>query len=271
MMDMNSLTAEQVNALFYDASVPEDFWEGELDFYRELLVPSALIKTHGVLELGCGTGRICLALAREGITFTGLDLSEELLQVARSKSVDMRNMQWVQGDMQTFELGTRYGCVLIPAHSFQFMLSPEDQMQCLRQIKKHLMPGGLVVIHLDPPAIDWMADLVGPRQQACETGSILTHTATGGRFRQTAEWTYEPSTQTFTCRNDWHRVDESGNILQTWHRSPMRFHSFFRYEMEHLLKRAGFSVEALWGDFHRNEFGDGSPHAIWIAMPAEES
>ncbi len=268
---MEAITAEEINAQFYDASVPENFWEGEADFYREMLAQSPLVKTHGVLELACGTGRISLALSRQGIHMTGLDLSAEMLEIARTKSAGMPNVGWVQGDMRSFDLGSQFGCVIVPAHSFQFMTTPDDQLKCLAQIKQHLVPGGLAVIHLDPPDIRWLADLIGKREDACKTGSILTHPVSGQKFRQTTEWTYEPSTQTSTCQNDWHRVDESGNILQTWKREPMRFHCFFRFEMEHLLRRSGFIIEALYGDFSKNALGNESPHMIWIAKTTGDS
>jgi hypothetical protein len=43
------------------------------------------------------------------------------------------------------------------------------------------------------------------------------------------------------------------------------FHCFFRYEIEHLLRRAGFQVEALFGDFYRGELTDTSSEMIWLA------
>ena len=225
---MENITAEEIYTLFYDDSVPEDYWEGEVDFYRNLLAQSPLVKAHRVLELAFGTGRVSLALAKEGFHITGLDLSPEMVEKARTKSVGMPKVQWIHGDMRSFELGTQYGCVLIPAHSFHFMITPEDQLQCLAQIQKHLVPGGLLVIHLDPPEVDWLADLIGKREGACETGRILIHPVSGEKFRSTTEWTYEPCTPTYTCQNDWHRVDESGNSLQTWKRASNYFHKSSR-------------------------------------------
>jgi hypothetical protein len=188
-----------------------------------------------------------------------------MLGVAHAKSAEILSVQWIQGDMRSFELGTKFGCVIIPAHSFHFMTTPDDQVRCLAQIKIHLVPGGLVIIHLDPPEIDWLADLIGKREGACETFPTLTHPVSGEKFRQSTEWTYEPCTQAYICQNDWHRVDESGNILQTWKRAPMHFHCVFPFEMEHLLRRAGFVIEAIYGDFSMNAFGNKSPHWIWVA------
>jgi ubiquinone/menaquinone biosynthesis C-methylase UbiE len=80
---------------------------------------------------------------------TGLDLSGELLETARKKSRDQTNPNWVRGDMMTFELDEQFGGVIIPGHSFQLMNTREDQIRCLKQIKRHMLKDGILVVHLD--------------------------------------------------------------------------------------------------------------------------
>ena len=55
-----------------------------------------------------------------------------MLDVAQQKSGGMGNLRWVQGDMRSFDLGERFGLAIIPGHSFQNILTPEDQCACLR-------------------------------------------------------------------------------------------------------------------------------------------
>ena len=265
---MEKLTPEELNAQLYDYVVPD--WEGEVDFYRELMANSPLVNTDGVLEVACGTGRITLKLAKHGINITGLDLSSEMLEVARKKSIGMSNVNWDLDDMRTFEVGKKFGCVIMPGHSFLFMNTPDDQVKCLGQIKKHLVKNGMVVLHLDNQNISWHADLIGKRESACETGSIKTHPVTGERFRSSSVWSYEPSTQTATCENKWEQLDENGNIIETWSREPMRFHCIFRFETEHLLRRVGYWVEAVYGDFFKRDLTYESPQMIWIARNSEQ-
>jgi|ERR1700690_68056 len=259
---MEKITPEELEAKLYDFVVPD--WKGEVDFYRELMAHSSLVKNHGVLEIACGTGRITLRLAKDGINITGLDLSPEMLEVARQKSVSMANINWVLGDMRTFDIGKKFGCVIMPGHSFLFMATPDDQVRCLEQIKKHLVNDGMVILHLDNQDISWHADLIGKRERANEVGGILTHPATGERFRSSSTWSYEPSTQTATCENKWEQLDASGNIIETWNREPMRFHCIFRFETEHLLRRVGFCIEAVYGDFFKSDLTYKSPQMIWI-------
>ncbi len=265
---MREPTAEELEAQFYDVMVPD--WEGEIGFYRELISCSPLIKKHGILEIACGTGRVTLQLAKEGIQITGLDLSPEALEVARKKSADSPNVHWVQADMRAFELGKQFGGIISPGHSFLFMTTPDDQVQCLEQIKRHLVDDGLVVLHLDNQNITWLADLIGARESAREVGRIHTHPVTGERYRPSNEWFYEPLTQTATCIDTWDQVDASGNVVSTRIRAPKRFHCMFRSEMEHLLKRVGFAAEAVYGDFFKHELLASSPQMIWVARKLPE-
>ena len=58
------------------------------------------------------------------------------------KSQGMRNLRWVQDDMRSFELDVRFSLAIIPGHSFQNILTAEDQVVTLDAIKRHLVPAG---------------------------------------------------------------------------------------------------------------------------------
>lgn len=150
-------SVEQLYAQLYDLSVPD--WSGEIAFYQELVVPTQA-KGQAVLELACGTGCVALQLAQTGVPVTGLDLSPELLIIAQQKSRYLPHAQWVQGNMRDFDLGQTFGLVIIPGHLFQFMLTPADQVMCLENIKRHLTSEGVLVVHLDHQAVDWLGDLL---------------------------------------------------------------------------------------------------------------
>jgi SAM-dependent methyltransferase len=259
---MKNITAQELYAQLYDLHVPG--WPGEVDFYRKLVAQSPL-KSHGVLEIACGTGRITLRLAQEGIDMTGLDISPELLEVARGKSMGMLNVQWVLGDMRAFDIGKKFGFAIIPGHSFQFMITPNEQASCLEQIKRHLVADGLLVIHLDHQDFRWLAGLLDRKEPVFEKDPVLTHPTTNQKFRLAYAWALEPSTQTATVDLKWEEIGENGDVIQVWEMEPMRLHCVFRFEMEHLLRQVGFSIEVVYGDFFKNELGDGSKDMIWLA------
>ncbi len=238
-------TPEQLAAELYDLSVPD--WDGEMDFYREL-AKAAKGRGGSVLEVACGTGRVSIRLAEEGVPVVGTDLDAAMLEVARSKSAKVR---WMEGDMRTLELGRTFGLIIIPGHSFQLMLTPEDQVKALDTFKHHLEPGGTLVIHLDHQSVDWLGDLLGDLGGKFEQGKNVIHPGTGHSIRKSNAWTYEPSTQTATVITRWVEIDQDNSVIQTWERKPMALHCIFRFEMEHLLARTGFETKAVYGDFSK--------------------
>ena len=257
------MTPEQLAAELYDVSVPD--WEGEIDFYREL---ACEVKQRGgwILEVACGTGRITIRLAQEGVKVVGLDLSAEMLSVAQSKNADVR---WVQGDMRTFDLNETFDLIIVPAHSFQFMLTPADQVKALITFKQHLTGDGMLVIHLDHQDVDWLGALLGELGGKFEQSQEVIHPRTGHIIRRAHAWTYERSTQTATVISKWEEVNQDGSVLETWIRKPMPQHCVFPFEMEHLLVRTGFQIQAFYGDFFKNGLTEKSSEMIWVARNIE--
>ena len=114
-------------AKYYDAaySAKEDLVDR--DFYLDLA------REYGgpVLELGCGTGRITLPLARQGVDVTGIDASRAMLEVLRAKLADepaaiKRRVRVVEGDFRTLCLGDQFPMVVIPFRPMQHMYTTED-------------------------------------------------------------------------------------------------------------------------------------------------
>ena len=144
------------DALMYDESMSD--WPGEIDYYFKL-ANAVREKGQAVLDIACGTGRVALRLAQTGARVVGMDLAADMLAVAQQKTLDLPNVRWIQGDMRAFDLGERFGLVIIPVHSFQFMLTPQDQMDCLKSIRRHLIPNGLLVVHVDQIDHAWMGEI----------------------------------------------------------------------------------------------------------------
>src|SRR6185369_17065942 len=95
-----------------------------------------------VLELGCGTGRVALHLARRGHTLIGLDRDRELLDVLdeRAQRLELTSLC---ADAREFELDQQVGLVLAPTHLLQLLPSRAERGGCLRSVARALRPGGL--------------------------------------------------------------------------------------------------------------------------------
>lgn len=255
--------AEQLAAELYDLTVPD--WDGELDFYREF-ARQAYARRQPILEVACGTGRVAIRLAAEGCRVVGSDLSEDMLAVAEGKTSAVR---WVQADMRTLDLDQTFGLILVPGHSFQFMLTPEDQVGALETFRRHLAPDGILILHLDHQSVGWLGDLLDELGGKFEPAREVVHPRTGRTIRRFRAWTYEPSTQTATVVSRWEELDRDGSVTKTWTREPVSLHCVFRFEMEHLLARTGFERLAVYGDFFKKELTDKSADMIWVARQAK--
>ena len=114
------------------------------------------------LEVACGTGRLLLPLARDGLQVEGLDTSRDMLDRLRAKGRAM-NLTPVayQLPMQDFDLPQRYRTVFVPAGTFQILVDEAEIRAALAAFHRALEPGGEVLIPVgasaddDQPITDW--------------------------------------------------------------------------------------------------------------------
>jgi len=251
-------------ALRYDAAVPVQ--AGEIEFYLEL-ARQAGNQGLPTLELACGSGRIAVPLAREGVQLVGLDNSPAMLARAREKSASLTSVEWIEGDMRSFDLGKVFGLAMIPVSSLQLLLTTEDQMACLRSAHRHLAPGGRLAFELDHTSIVVMAEWQTHRRGTLQRNPQrdYRHPVTGNQVYSWGSREYHPSQQRYIGRSVTEEVDEQGVMVRRMYGQPMEARYFHRFEVEHLLGRCGFEVEALYGDLGKGEFKGNSTSMIWVA------
>jgi SAM-dependent methyltransferase len=104
------------------------------------------------LELGVGTGRVAIPLARTGIPVLAVDSSAAMLDRTRDKLGD-EPVTLVQGDIRTLDLAREFDLVYCVGLSFYQLQSQEDQISCLQVAVRHLRPGGCVVVDLMTPDV----------------------------------------------------------------------------------------------------------------------
>ena len=111
-----------------------------------------------VCELACGAGRLTIPLAERGIEIVGMDRSATLIAHANGRRASLpagvaERVRFVQGDLRGFDLGQRFPFVFIFFGGFEHLTEPEDQRSCLRCIREHLEPGGLLEIEFMSPSM----------------------------------------------------------------------------------------------------------------------
>jgi len=207
---------------------------GDAAFYRALAE-----ETGGpVLELGCGTGRVLLPIAALGIPCVGVDASPAMLAALRAKNPPP-NLELVEGRMETFDLGPRrFGLVTSPFRAFLHLLDVPSQLAALANIRRHLAPGGAFAFDIFDPKLAWiMAPGENERLDA-------TFTIDGVETRRFAKVRTDLATQIMDVTFRFEPAQTNGN-------TTVRLRWFYRYEMEHLLARAGFTDVTIYGGYDR--------------------
>jgi SAM-dependent methyltransferase len=107
-----------------------------------------------ILDLGCGTGRVALHLARRGHDVVALDVEPALVLALHDRAAGL-SLQPLLADARGFELDTDIALALAPMQLIQLLPSHADRLECLHCIGAHLLPGGriaLAIVEALPPA-----------------------------------------------------------------------------------------------------------------------
>ncbi|GAB4576182.1 MAG: class I SAM-dependent methyltransferase [Anaerolineae bacterium] len=255
-------TTNDYLAEFYDYVVPYRTRQ-DVSFFVDL----AREAEGPVLEVGCGTGRVLIPTAREGITITGLDVSTAMLNVCRTRlaneAADVQaRVTLVEYDMRDFDLEQQFALITIPFRSFQHMITVEDQLTSLACMRRHLVEGGRLVLDLFNPSLAYLVD----ESRLGEYGEEPEFTMPDGRrvVRRARILSRDLLEQVQQVELVYYVTHPDGRQERQSHQFPMRY--LFRYEAEHLLVRAGFEVEAVYADYDRSPYGSKYPgELIFVA------
>lgn len=229
-----------------------------------LILKIAAESAEPFLELGCGTGRVLLPLARVGHSVVGLDNSEEMLAIAAEKIAFERpavqeRLRLETGDMANLTLPESFGLVLISFNTL-FHLEPARRMTCFRSVQQILAQHGRLMIDIENPFI--LADPSEDDLLFLERKFI--DPISGEIILQSFSSRVEPDIQ--QRRNIW-LFDTSpldGGVLRR-NVTEMTFHYPFPHQLEDELHQAGLDVEAFYGDYDQSSFAESSPRLIVLA------
>jgi SAM-dependent methyltransferase len=241
-------------APFYDWENAQTVARRDVAFWSRL----AAAQEGRVLELGCGTGRITVPVARAGVDLVGIDRSAPMLERAARRLRRTRrplSVRLVRGDIRALPFRGRpgFGCVMAPYGILQSLTRDRDLRATLDSVARVLRRGGLFALDLVPDLPRW--------------AEYDRRTSLRGRHGRGGTLTLIESVRQDPVRGvtifDQEYVQRRG-ARRTVHRFSLTFRTLSIPLMRRRLERAGFVVDAVLGDYRG---GPWDPRAdVWVIL-----
>ncbi|MCX7707422.1 MAG: methyltransferase domain-containing protein [Anaerolineae bacterium] len=244
------------------------FFDAEYEDYMEDLpaLQAYAQRTGGpLLELGCGTGRLLVPLARAGYAVTGVDLSAEMLRRARAKLAAANlseRVTLIEGDYATAALGGPYRFAFCVMNTFLHLLTTDAQVRALRHWRQHLVPGGLLLLDIFHPDFRQLAELDGRLIH----DRTWRDPETGATVMKFVTCTADPARQLLHVTMLYDEIAADGEFRRTV--APYDIRYMGRAEAELVLERAGYALEAVYGGWDLAPFEGNPDRMILVAQRA---
>jgi ubiquinone/menaquinone biosynthesis C-methylase UbiE len=205
-----------------------------------------------ILEVGCGTGEITLALARSGVRVVGLDRSPAMLQrcqqrLASEPSAVRTRVTLVQGAMEKLEMPARFAAIFVPYHALFHVLDPATLDDTLGRMLGHLHGGGTLALDLFTVDPAQMARLALGDDALCLVGETTTPR---GVYRVYEQSSYEFVSQRLSTTFRYELLDNERHVRDVWYRT-LDYRVSTPEELGLRLKLSGFIDVQAWGAFRR--------------------
>ena len=229
---------------FYDGLIAEWYDEWLKDRRDDVSYYAAVFAGFRgcALELACGSGRVLLPIAKQGVAIDGLDSSRDMLaKLAARLKAEGAKAGWYQQSMAHFDLPHRYDAVFIAAGSFQLLITDEEVAGCLESVRRHLRPGGFFLLDVFVP---WEAI----RQQKTAAFTVARANQRGDGTRCVVAERFEVDAARQVVRSIFrYEVFRNGRFERSLLRDfPLRW--YWEDELAGVLRRAGFSGVELLAD-----------------------
>ena len=134
-------------AYLYDELINDVNYKDWLDYYFKIFQRYGLKPKLG-LDLGCGTGNLTTLFADKGVEMTGIDLSEDMLMVAREKA-EGRDILYLNQDMCEFELYGTVDFIVSSLDCINYITDKRELLKVMKLANNYLNPGGLFIFDIN--------------------------------------------------------------------------------------------------------------------------
>jgi SAM-dependent methyltransferase len=218
----------------------------DVTFYRELA--KRHLGTSGrVLELGAGSGRVTIPLARDGHSIVALDRSEPMLAKLRARVAALPaavapRITAARADLRGFRVaGPAFPLAIAAFNVLEHLYTRGELEACLRTVAAHLAPGGAFAFDVQMPDLAWLTR--DPTRRWARTK--FTDPSTKKQVIYSTNHDYDPVNQIALIRIFYEPADGRGptRVVKLTQRK------YFPAELEALVAHAGFRVVGRYGDF----------------------
>jgi ubiquinone/menaquinone biosynthesis C-methylase UbiE len=257
-MGREGWTGWDAYAPFYDWENARTLGRKDVPFWRDVAT-----HTRGrVLELGCGTGRISLPLARAGVRLVGVDRSAQMLERAARRVAALRrkrsgrgpHVRLVRADIRALPFRPElFSTVLAPYGILQSLIRDSDLTAALESVARVLKRGGLFGLDLVPDVPNWREY----REKVQMKGK-----AAGGAHLTLVESVRHDRRKRLTVFEQVYRERRGRQTRE--HRFDLTFRTLPIPLMAKRLTQAGFSIEAALGDYRGKPWDERAD--VWIIL-----
>lgn len=217
-------------------------------------------KAKHILELACGTGRLTISLAKAGLSVTGLDINEGMLErcslkLPKEDEDTQKNLSSHRGDMRDFDFGEAFDLIFIGFNSANHLVSIEDQLRAFKCVNKHLVRGGRFMLDVYSPNLSLLAAAMDSQAELENDHHVLDLRA---RFTRHKSRKYSPEEQL------WSMLEKTSSKAREEETNTNDVHVYFPRELRLLYMCSGFEVEDIYGDYSFGEFKSSSPRMVFV-------
>lgn len=217
-----------------------------------------------ILELGCGSGRVTVPLARDGHQVVAMDQSAPMLAAlearrARLPAAVRDRIDIREGDLRTFKVGRRFGLVIAAFNVLEHLYTRVELDACLRAVRRHLLPDAAFGFDVQLPDPGWLAR--DPSKKWARTR--FTHPTTGEKVWYSTSHDYDPVSQIAMIRL--YYAPDGGGAEDVVLLSQRKY---FPAELEALVAFSGLRVVEQHGDFAGGPLGPGAESQVLVCAAA---
>jgi len=226
---------------FNDVILTEERTAYEVDQLTVMLKPGSK-----VLDLGCGQGRIAVALAAKGFKVTGYDASEVLLEAAKAYGKDAKaTVDFISGDMRDLNFDRQFDAIVNIGTAFGYVPDEADDRKIMERMYKALVPGGRLIMDTEnrENKLARMERRSWVTMKDTIVWSLRDYDCMSGRWNETISWI------------------EEGNYKQ----AILDFRLYAATELRNMMQHAGFRIHGMFGGLDYSPLTLQSPRLVIVA------